>query len=178
MKTHNFIILCILQNPTVSFVWLSFRQLVAGGEDLVGNVLSGLTDSLFNVSSSGEFSFEGGPLGPMDGILDKFGIDLNDLISQFSDEHNAFKNDILNGSLEQQELFNLRPISLPRFPSILQIGSKKPSVQYSSKLKAILWEKLALSFPSTTFNGVKIPNIPLGETFSTAFPNGDFPGEK
>jgi hypothetical protein len=154
------------------------RQLISDGEDLVGSVLSGLTEGLVGISSSGEISFVGGPLGPINGILDKFGLDFNDLVSQFSDKYDSFKSDILNGSLERQELFNLRPISLPRFPSILQIGSRKPSVQYSQKLKAKLWNKLALSFPSTTFNGVKIPNIPVGETFATTFPGGDFPGER
>jgi hypothetical protein len=132
---------------------------------------------LFDVSSNDQASFSGGPLGDIEGILDKFGLDFNDLLTAFTTSYDAFKIDLLNGSSERQELFNLRPISLPRFPSLLQIGSKKPATQYSPELKQKLWDKLNVAFPSATFNGVKIPNIPIGATFATTFPDGDFPGE-
>jgi hypothetical protein len=142
----------------------------------VGSLLSNLTSGLVDVSN-GEVSFSGGPLGEIEGILDKFGLDFNDLLAEFKTSYDTFKADLLGGSLEQQELFKLRPISLPRFPNILQIGSKKPAMQYSLELKQKLWDKLAAAFPSATFNGVKIPSIPIGATFAATFPDRDFPGQ-
>ena len=38
----------------------------------------------------------------------------------------------------------------------------------------LLWDKLSSAFPSPTFNGVDIPNIPPGLTFAEAFPRGEF----
>ena len=128
-----------------------------------------------SVSSDG-ISFSGGPLGEIEGILDKFGLNFNDLINEFMERYNAFKTDLLSMTPDKVLLFEARPISLPRFPSILQIGSKKPSIQYSLELNHMLWDKLNAAFPNPTFNGVKIPNIPAGSTFAATFPRGDFPG--
>lgn len=144
---------------------------------MIGTLLSKLTGGMIDLSAD-EISFSGGPFGEIQGILDQFGLNFNDLITEFMDKFNAFKTDLLDMSSEQQLIFNLRPISLPRFPSILQIGSKMPSMQYSSELNGLLWDKLAATFPSATFNGVKIPNIPSGLAFADTFPSrGEFPGE-
>ena len=132
---------------------------------------------MVNISSSDGISFDGGPFGEIEGILDDFGLDFNELITEFLSSYNTFKDDLLNSSLSEQLIFELRPISLPRFPSILQIGSKKPSAQYSSELNKLLWDKLSATFSSSTFNGVKIPNIPPGSTFAATFPRGEFPGK-
>lgn len=139
-------------------------------------LLSKLTDGLIDVSANG-IPFIGGPFGEIQGILDKFGLDFNDMIGEFTDSFDIFQADVLKLSIERQNLFNLRPVSLPQFPNILQIGSKKPSTQYSLQLNNILWDKLSTTFPSLSFNGVKIPNIPSGLTFSSTFPRGKFPGE-
>lgn len=128
-----------------------------------------------SISSGSVASFDGGPLGSIDGVLDKFGLDFSDVIAEFNDTFYAFETDISSGT---NALFDLRPINLPQFSSLLQIGSKHPSVQYSPELKGKLWDRLSTTFTSSTFNGVKIPNLDLGQTFSTAYPNrGDFSGE-
>ena len=132
---------------------------------------------MIDISSADGLSFSGGPFGEIQGVLDKFGLNFNDMVTEFMSRYETFKNDVASLSPEQQGLFNLRPISLPRFPSILQIGSKKPSIKYSLELNNLLWDKLVYAFPSATFNGVKIPNIPSGQTFATTFPRGDFPGK-
>lgn len=129
-----------------------------------------------NITAEG-ISFSGGPLGEIQGILDKFGLNFNDLTAKFMDSYNSFKTDLLDNNSERQLIFELRPISLPRFPNILQIGSKMPSIQLSLGLSNIIWDKLAAVFTSPTFNGVKIPNIPIGNTFADTFPRGKFPGE-
>lgn len=130
---------------------------------------------MVDLSAEG-ISFSGGPFGEIQGVLDKFGLNFNDLISQFMDRYNSFKADLDLRPLTLPK-FDLRPISLPRFPGILQIGSKMPSMQYSLELNEYLWDKLAARFQSLTFNGVKIPNIPYGFTFADTFPRGNFPGE-
>ncbi len=105
-------------------------------------------------------------------------MDFGSLLEEFKDYYNKFKSDLISGSLEYQELIALKPITLPRFSNLLQIGSRLPSVQYSPDLKGMIWDKLVEKFPSSTYNGVKIPNLPLGESFSVAFPTrGEFPGE-
>lgn len=145
---------------------------------MVGKIFSGLTEGLVDVSSSENSSFEAGPLGQINGILNKFGLNVTGLVDEFRSSYDAFKTDLLSATPEQLDLFNLRPISLPRFPNILQIGSKKPAIQYSPELKEKLLNKLVEAFPSDMFNGVKIPNIPIGETFADTFSASDFPGEK
>ena len=108
---------------------------------MIAKLLSDLTDGMGDISADG-ISFSGGPLGEIQGILDSFGLDFNDLISEFMSRYEVFKADLINMSLERQFAFNLRPISMPRFPSILQIGSKIPSIQYSMDLNLMLWDKL------------------------------------
>lgn len=153
------------------------RDLIAHGEDLIGNLLSELTSGMVNISDNG-ISFDGGPFGEIQGVLDKFGLDFTDMITVFLSNYNTFKADLLDLSHEKQQFFNLKPISLPRFPSILQIGSKKPSLQYSVELKNLLWDKLNATFSSSTFNGVKIPNVPSGSTFAQTFSRGEFSGKR
>ena len=154
----------------------TFRELIADGEDLIATLLSKLTAGMIDISADG-IAFSGGPFGEIQGILDQFGLNFDDLTTEFMSKYNAFKTDLLDLSPDQELIFNLRPISLPRFPNILQIGSKMPSMQYSSELNGLLWDKLALVFPSPTFNGVKIPNIPSGLAFNETFPRGEFPGK-
>lgn len=139
-------------------------------------LLSKLTAGLAGISSDG-ISFSGGPLGEIQGVFDNFGLNFDGLIEEFMEKYSAFSADFGNLSMERQLIMNLRPIALPRFPAILQIGSKLPSTQYSLELNYILWDKLAATFRSSTFNGVKIPNIPVGTTFATTFPRGEFPVE-
>lgn len=143
---------------------------------MIAKLLSKLTDGLADISTEG-ISFDGGPLGKIQGVLDQLGLNFNDLMMEFMDSYNTFKADLVNSSSELQLVFALRPISLPRFPNILQIGSKIPSTQYSLELNHLLWDKLDAAFPYSTYNGVKIPNIPTGLTFAAAFPRGKFPGE-
>jgi hypothetical protein len=143
---------------------------------LIAKLFSDLTNGLGGISADG-ISFSGGPFGEIQGILDSFGLDLNDLIAEFMSRYELFKADLLNMSPDMQLAFNLRPISMPRFPSILQIGSKIPSIQYSMDLNLMLWDKLNVAFPHPTFNGVKIPNVPSGLTFAATFPRGDFPSK-
>ena len=166
-RTHKFV-----------FFATPYRELFSNGEDIIDNLLSELTEGLINISQGGIPKIDGGPLGEIAGILDKFNLDFGALINEFKDYYNKFKSDIISGDSEYQELIALKPISLPRFSNILQIGSKLPSVQYSPDLKGKLWDKLVLKFPSSTYNGVKIPNLPLGESFAVAFPTrGEFPGK-
>jgi hypothetical protein len=127
--------------PSVSHAHTPFRDLIANGEDLIAKLLLDLTDGMGDISADG-ISFSGGPLGEIQGILGSFGLDFNDLITEFMSRYEMFKADLLNMSLEKQLTFNLRPISMPRFPSILQIGSKIPSIQYSMDLNLMLWDKL------------------------------------
>lgn len=128
-------------NPSVSHDCIPLRDLFANGEDLIAKLLSDLTNGMGDISADG-ISFSGGPFGEIQGILDSFGLDFNDLITEFMSRYEMFKADLLNMSLDKQLAFNLRPISMPRFPSILQIGSKIPSIQYSMNLNLMLWDKL------------------------------------
>lgn len=153
----------------------SFRDLIADGEDLISTLLSKLTNGLIDLSTEG-ITFNGGPFGEIEGLLDKFGLNFNDLVQKFLDSYKIFKADLDMRPITLPS-FDLRPISLPQFPSFLQLGSKIPSMQYSLGLNNFLWDKLAATFSSPTFNGVKVPNIPSGMTFSAAFPRGKFPGK-
>lgn len=137
--------------------------------------MSKLTDGMVDLSTEG-ISFDGGPFGEIEGLLDKFGLDLNDLISKFLDSYSTFKADLDLRPITLPS-FDLRPRYLSQFPSLLQIGSKIPSMQHSLELNNLLWDKLAETFPSPTFNGVKIPNIPFGLSFAEAFPRGELPGK-
>lgn len=150
--------------------------MVSNGEDLMARLMSELTIGM-NAASAGGVSFNGGPLGDIRGILDSFGLDFNDCITEFMSRYESFRADIQNMSLDRRRLFEARPTTLPRFPSFLQIGSKIPSIQYSSELNEMLWDKLNTAFPNPTFNGVKIANVPSGSTFAATFPRGSFPGK-
>lgn len=71
-----------------SSVEIILRKLVDGGEDLIASVLRDLTGGLFNISSPNSIpSFDLGPIdglgGKVDGILDKFGLDLTVLTAEF-----------------------------------------------------------------------------------------------
>jgi hypothetical protein len=140
-------------------------------------IFAQLTKGLGDVAANAEGTFEAGPLGQIRGVLNQFGLDFSDCITEFTEYYEIFKADLLLGTQDQQDLFNLRPMTL-KFPSLLQLGSKRASDQYSPQLRGKLYDKLAEAFPSATFNGVKIPNLPLGQSFSETFPNrGEFPGE-
>lgn len=157
-----------------TYNYISHRDLVANGEDLIGSLLSMLTNELVDISAN-EIPFNGGTFGGIDGPLDKFGLNFDGLVSEFLDRYSTFNADLDLRPISLPS-FDLRPRFLPQFPSLLQIGSKIPSIQYYSKLNNLLWDKLAGTFLSHTFNGVKIPNIPNGQTFAATFPRGKFPG--
>lgn len=166
-------------SPNTRTVFIQYhRELFDGGENIIGSLLEQLTGGLADISSGGIPDFSGGPLGEIQGVLDGFGLNLTSMFEEFKSYYDDFKSDILSGGSEYQALVNLKPISLPRFSGLLQLGSKLPSVQYSPQLTKLLWDKLQTTFSSTTYNGVKIPDIPLGETFKMAYPTrGDFPGK-
>lgn len=160
----------------VSFSRILFRELLADGDDLTGNLMSSLTSGLSNVLAAG-VPFNAGPLGMINGTLDNFDIDFHYFMSNFTSIYGAFKTDLLGMSPDRRVLFEARPISLSKYPTFLQIGSRKPSVLHSLKLNEILWDKLHATFPYSTFNGVKIPNLPSGSTFAATFPRGIFPSK-
>ena len=142
---------------------------------MIAKIFGELTDALSDLADNGP-SFDGGPLGEVKGLLDKFGLDFDDLVAKFMDSYDTFKSDLESRSLSLPD-FDLRPISLPRFPSLLQTGSKIPSIMPSPQLIGILWDKLNVTFPYPTFKGIKIPNLPPGLSFADAFPRDDFPGK-
>ena len=74
---------------------------------------------------------------------------------------------------DRQDLISLKPPSLPRFPNLLQIGSRKPSPVYSDAIKLKLLSKLKKRFKSPIFKGVQIPGLPLGQSFADAYPSPD-----
>jgi hypothetical protein len=166
----------LYRDVSLSHGRIPLSDLISNGEDLIAKLISDLTDGMVSISAD-DISFNGGPFGEIQGILNNFGLDFNGMINEFKSRYQAFNTDLQNMSDEKRSIFKARPISLPRFPSILQIGSKVPSIQYSFELNAILWDKLNTVFPNPTFNGVSIPNIPPGSTFAETFQRGDFPGK-
>ena len=109
-------------------------------------------------------------------LQDKFGLTFSaTLFDEFNETYHSFKSDLLELDVELQDLIKLKPKSLPQFPELLQIGSKKPSVAYSSQLKSMLWDKLNATFPSHMYNGVRIPGLPNGLSFQEGFSDGNFP---
>jgi hypothetical protein len=161
--------------------FFNLRALIDGGEDLVAKILSELTGGLFNVSSGTLSEFDVGPIGDfggkIEGLLDKFGLDFGSFISDFKADYTSFSDNLVSQSnVELPELISLKPPSLARFGNLLQIGSKKPSPQFSLPLKEKLWNKLHTTFPSYLYNGVPVPGLSLGVTFQEAYPTpGDFP---
>ena len=123
--------------------------------------------------------FNGGPsLGDIGGILDKFDLSFEGIIDEFLEYYNELKSDILSFDPDIQDLTKLKPMSLPRFADLLQLGSKKPATQFSPDFKAKLWDKISKKFPSAYYNGVRIPGLRNGQSLSEAFPRGlGFPGE-
>jgi hypothetical protein len=153
---------------------VSYSELISGGENLIEKIMNELTGGLSSIASGSISSFNTGPLGNIDGVLDKFGLNLTELIADFNGTFNSFNDDLFNGT---NDLFELRPINLPRFSDVLQIGSKKASAKYSPKLRAELWDRLVKTFQHSTYNGVKIPGLGLGETFIQKYKDrGVFPG--
>lgn len=158
-----------------------FRALIEDGEDLVANLLSELTGGLVNISSGAAPKFDLGPLGgdgsEIEGILNDFGIDFEGFIEDFKADYTAFKDNLDNHTTaELKGIIDLKPKSLAKFGSLLQIGSKKPSLMLSASLKLKLWSKLVATFPSFHHNGVPVPGLPLGQNFSVTYPTpGDFP---
>ena len=81
--------------------------------------------------------------------------------------------------------FSLDKLFMPNFGpglSLKMLDSlklKSDHIPDFLQLNIALWDKLAATFPSPTFNGLGIPNIPSGQTFSVKFPvRGDFPSKK
>jgi hypothetical protein len=132
-------------------------------DELFGN----LTNAL---SRTADFSGKGpGPFGEIDSILNKFDLDFSfvtSLLSQFTEFANMFVAEQAMLSQEQNSLIKLRPRSLVgKYPALLNLGSKKTSVVYSSELRGLLWDKLVGYFPFSTYLGVQIPGLSIGETF-------------
>ena len=78
----------------------------------------------------------------------------------------------------EAQSFSLSMLSGPKFFSFdmltgLSFGIDL-SVPYSTELNLLLWDKLAATFTSPTFNGVAIPNLPQGMTFAAHIPRGEF----
>lgn len=126
-----------------------------------------LTNAL---SRTADFSGKGpGPFGEIDSILNKFDLDFSfvtSLLSQFTEFADMFVAEQAMLSQEQNLLIKLRPRSLVgKYPALLNLGSKKTSVVYSSELKGLLWDKLVGHFPFSTYLGVQIPGLSIGETF-------------
>lgn len=120
--------LILIQIPTIQFsvfahaLLLIYRDLIVNGENLILNLLLELTAGIVDISAI-IISFNGGPFGVIRAILDKFGPNFNDLAT-FLLGYITFKADLLDLTPDKPLLFDLSPISLPRFPTILQIGSK------------------------------------------------------
>jgi hypothetical protein len=137
-----------------------------------------LTEALSNISSSS--THFGGSFGNIDSVLDKFDLDfgfVTSLLFQFKEYNRLFDDDMTSLSEERTELIGLRPRSLvSKYPALLQLGSKKASVAYSSELKGLLWDKLVEKFPYPTYNGVQIPGLPIGQNFREKYGSrGEFP---
>lgn len=150
------------------------------GSNIIGNLLSSLTGGLTDqIAASGQGNFTGGPLGEITGVLDRFGLDFTSLIDEFLLYYEKFRDDIAAMDSELSLIVDLKPKSFARFPEILQLGSKKPSDQYSAELKELLWNKLVKTFDSPMFNGVKVPELSIGKTFIEEYPSAtDFPVER
>ena len=149
-------------------------------ESIIGNLLSELTGGLGIVASEqgSSSSFDAGPLGNIEGILAKFDLNFSDLLTELKGFYDDFKADILAGDSDFLELYDLKPFKgFSQFPALLQLGSKTSSDQFSPDLKGILWDRLSMEFASPNYNGVRVPSLPHGLSFTDAYPNrGDFPG--
>lgn len=110
-------------------------------------------------------------------LQDKFGLTFpTTLFEEFNQTYQSFKTDLIELDVDLQELIALKPKSLPRFPALSSIGSKKPSVAYNLQLRELLWDKLVDKFPSPMYNGVRVPGLAIGKTFNESFPvRGMFP---
>lgn len=153
--------------------------MVDGSDNLIDNLLAKLTGDLADISSNSK-PFNGGPLGQIDGVLENF--NLGDfatyLLDDFKSLYQAFAHDLVETDHEFQSIIEVKPKLLSSFIELPQLGSKKPSVQYSMRLRAILWDKLVSTFPSPLYNGVKIPGLDRGQSFVDRFPiRGSFPVE-
>ena len=162
----------------ISLLFHNPRQLVEEVGDLVENLLQQLTRGLSDVASNSFASFDSGPLGPIDGVLDKSNLNFaTTLLKDFKSYYDSFKTYLLGVDDELKALMSLKPKYLSRFTALLQIGSL--SDQYSSQLKGLLWDKLDVIFPLSMHNKVKIPGFSLVQSFEDAFPfRGDFPVEQ
>ena len=165
--------------PSLLFFDTNSRQLVDGAENLIGNLLGGLTDGLGDVSGGGVPKFDGGPLGELGGVLDKFNITFSGLIDDFLSYFEELTSDILDLDTDRQDLIQLKPPSLPAFSDLLQLGSKKPATQFSPDFKLLLWKKLTTKFTSPFYNGVRIPGLPIGKSLIDEYGSDgvDFPSK-
>ena len=158
---------------------LDIEVLVKDGENIISTLLNDLTGGLGSIAGDSS-GLSAGPLGNIEGILDKFDLDFTDLFDEFKGFYDDFKADILSGDSDLLALNSLKPFkSFSQFPSLLQLGSKNPSEQFSPDLKGLLWDKLSVEFANPTYNGVSVPSLPLGKSFLEAYPTrGDFPGKQ
>ena len=161
-----------------------YRELVDEADNILGNLLKSLTSGLGDISGQGIPAFDGGPLNNIRGVLDKFDLSFDDLIDGYLKSFSNFTTDAssrqLNQDADLQELLKFKPSSLPKFPNLLQLGSKKPSVRYSPNFKRVLFRKLVKTFPASTYNGISIPGLELGKSLLDTFSDdgADFPVDK
>ncbi len=94
-------------------------------------MLDSLTRGLAQ-SSSSDGAFVAGPFGSISGIIDRFDVDfVGTLREDFEEYFDDFFQDLSSLDLEHQGLISQRPLSMPRMSELLQLGSKRPSVEYS-----------------------------------------------
>jgi hypothetical protein len=149
-----------------------FSEVVNMMKDLMNNLTTGLLEIV-----QGDIpSFDAGPLGPIDSILDRFGLNFTEFVDSFMEIYDQFASNIESMDAEARELLANGPIAIPGVSSLLQIGSTSESPHYSKKLVDTFLAKLRSAFPSPTHNGVPIPGLPLGQTFEETFTD-TFPGK-
>lgn len=138
-----------------------FKEVVAMAKDLMNN----FTNGLLQIVQGDIPGFDAGPLGPIDSILDRFGLNFTEFVDSFMENYDQFAANIEHMDTEARDLLANGPISIPGVSSLLQIGSASESPRYSKKLVDTFLAKLRSAFPSSTHNGVSIPALPLGKTF-------------
>ena len=156
---------CMFPSLLTNFYFI--HSAISAGRNPIDELFGNLTNAL---SRTADFSGKGpGPFGEIDSILNKFDLDFSfvtSLLSQFTEFADMFVAEQALLSQEQNSLISLRPRSLVgNYPALLNLGSKKTSVVYSSELRGLLWDKLVDHFPFSTYLGVQIPGLSIGQTF-------------
>ena len=166
-KKHNSFCQYGILPPNIPTSYCSKLIDGSNGSNPISDLFGSLTYALSNTSSNNS-NFVGS-FGNIDSVLNKFDLDFGfvmSLLSRFKEYIRLFADDMTSLSEERTELTSLRPRSLvSKYPALLKLGSKKASVAYSSELKGLLWDKLVEKFPYPTYNGVRIPGLPIDQNF-------------